>query len=68
MPASAMLGFVFELVLNHGLTDEQRIIFLRLELLNQKLVILNRDMQKRYFPQRRLFRTLLQWKRTLAKS
>ena len=38
-----MLGFVFKLALDSGLTHEQRTILLNLELLNQKLTLLTQD-------------------------
>ena len=50
-----MLGFVFEIVLNSGLTDEQRIIILKLELLNQKLKVLSGDMKKNLLPTEETF-------------
>ena len=50
MPASAMLGFVFDLVTNCEMTHEERTILLRLELLNRKLEILNCHMSKKLYP------------------
>ena len=50
-----MLGFVFEIVLNSGLTDEERIIILKLELLNQKLKVLSGDMKKNLLPTEETF-------------
>ena len=42
-----MLDFVFELVLNSGLTDEEMLTVLRLELLNRKLKVLSGIINKK---------------------
>ena len=54
-PPSAMLGFVCKLVLNSTLTDEQRLLELRLELLYRKVRVLCGSLKGNEFPTEEAF-------------
>ena len=67
-PSTSMLGFVLELVLNSGLTDEQRLTALKVELLYRKVKVLCGGLKENQLPTEEAFKTFNTLEESLAKE
>ena len=66
--SASMLGFVLELVLNSGLTDEQRLTALKVELLCRKVKVLCGGLKWNQLPTEEAFKTFDTLEESLAKE
>ena len=67
-PSASMLGFVLELVLNSGLTDEQRLTALNVELLYRKVKVLCGGLKWNQLPTEEAYKTFDTLEESLAKE